>query len=215
MKIKTTDYNGVADIVRPHWEAIEQIITNTSLRTKSSDQRGIQGSVIFDPVGTNQALKTSFVQQGWACGVAIPGEYNFLGTDVDFVKDNIIMEVQFSNYPFLLNNVVRTHLFSRQEVNFLGNTPRALIIITKCKIFPASNSTLYYEQARNQLNVLASPEVFNLPIRLVGLSEDEDSVVSCIHTSYENARYSRIVANERQVQCRIRSNGARARLEFV
>jgi hypothetical protein len=146
--------------------------------------------------------------------VAIPESYDFLGTGVDFIKNNILLEVQFSNYPFLLNNVVRTYLFNKQRVRIGSGTPEALIIITKCKIFPASNSTLYYEQGEQQLSVLASPNVFNLPVRLVGLSEEIESRVPCIFTTYASRRYSRDATDQQEKSCYIKRAGARAKLEL-
>jgi hypothetical protein len=213
MKTEFTDYNNVNDHISSHWPAIESAIAGLHLRLKASDQDRIQGNPIFDPVGTNAALKSALEAAGWASNVTIPAAYEFLGTDIDFEKDGVVLEVQFSNYPFLLNNVVRTHLFSRRQVYFNANVPRALIVITKCKVFPASNSTLYYEQGKKQLDVLARPEVFDLPIRLVGLSEDVGSNVPCVYTTYQNSRYSRTVVSQDHKTCRIRSAGARARLE--
>ena len=212
MNIKFTDYNDAASIIGNEWELIEKIISETKLRLKASDQRGLQGTPIFDPVGTNSVLKDKLVEIGWSPNVAIPKSYKFLGTDVDFEKRGIITEVQFSNYPFLLNNLVRTYLFSRQNVKFNNVPPKALIIITKCKVFPASNSTLYYEQGQKQLNVLASPEVFNLPVRLVGLSEDVGTTIDCNFTIYSSARYSRTIEKVENRRCKLVNGGARAKL---
>jgi len=213
MKIKFTDYNGVDAHVSEHWTAIKSAITALPLHLKASDQDGIQGNPIFDAVGTNSALKSALEAAGWSSNVTIPTGYKFFGTDIDFEKEGVALEVQFSNYPFLLNNVVRTYLFWRKDVRFNGNVPKALIVVTKCKVFPASNSTLYYEQGKNQLDVLALPDVLSLPIRLVGLSEDLGSRVPCVYTTYENPRHSRTVVRQDTKTCAIHSAGARARLE--
>jgi hypothetical protein len=212
MKVEFTDYNGVGAHVAGLWPSVERVIREMPLRLKASDQNGLQGSPIFDPVGTNSAMKSALINLGWSSSVLIPSEYSFLGTNIDFEKEGVVLEVQFSNYPFLLNNVVRTYLFSRQKVLFNRSIPKALIVITKCKMFPASNSTLYYEQGKNQLDVLASPDVFDLPIRLVGLSEEANSRVPCVYTAYESARYSRTVVREETKTCDIQTSGARAKL---
>jgi hypothetical protein len=47
---------------------------------------------------------------------------------------------------------------------------RGLVIITKSGLFPASNSSLYYEQARAQLAAATQFNAFTIPIRLVGLT---------------------------------------------
>lgn len=47
-------------------------------------------------------------------------------------------------------------------------------------MFPASNSTLYYEQAVNQLTALIKYQVFDVPIRLIGLFEQQNTIVPII-----------------------------------
>ncbi len=70
-------------------------------------------------------------------------------------------------------------------------------------MFPASNSTLYYEQAKNQLSALAKEKVYDVPLRLVGLFEEKDTTVSAIWTEYSSSRYSRTVINRSTCQFRI------------
>ncbi|MDZ8031252.1 hypothetical protein [Nostoc sp. DedSLP04] len=70
-------------------------------------------------------------------------------------------------------------------------------------MFPASNSTLYYEQAVNQLTALAKNQVFDVPIRLVGLFEQQNTIVPIIWTEYLSKRYSRTVNTRVNRQCQI------------
>lgn len=70
-------------------------------------------------------------------------------------------------------------------------------------MFPASNSTLYYEQAVNQLTALAKYQVFDLPIRLVGLFEQQNTIVPIIWTEYLSKRYSRTVNTRVSRECEI------------
>ena len=103
-----------------------------------------------------------------------------MGTDIDFGKAGVIVESQFSNYPFLLNNTLRSELFFKAGTTFAGYATQLLILITKALMFPASNSTLYYEQAVRQLTALTDNHVFDVPIRLVGLFEQQNAIVSVI-----------------------------------
>ena len=74
-----------------------------NLHLKQSDQAGIQGSLIFDPVGTNEFVKTRLRRhENWLANPPIPDQLGFLGTDVDFVVNGMLVEIQFSNRPFLL-----------------------------------------------------------------------------------------------------------------
>lgn len=202
MKVDVTDYNGAGNIIHGsfnnEWQDIFATISGMPLHLKASDQRGKQGTPIFDPVGTNQYIKDELVEKGWANNIPIPKQYNFLGTDIDFGKEGMLVEVQFSNYPFLLNNTVRSELFYKSGMNIDGVPMKMAVIIAKAHMFPSSNSTLYYEQAKNQLNELSKNGVFDVPIRLVGLFEDYNTSIPIRFTTYSDPRYSRTVV--RQVQ---------------
>ncbi len=182
------------------------------LHIKASDQAGIQGNPIFDPVGTNEYIKAALVNLGWQANIPISAEYSFLGTDVDFGKSGVIVESQFSNYPFLLNNTLRSELFFKAGTIFAGEPTQLVILITKALMFPASNSTLYYEQAVRQLTALAKYNVFDVPIRLVGLFEEENITIPVIWTVYSSTRYSRKVETRISRQCQIKpGKSARSR----
>ena len=142
----------------------------------------------------------------WHSNIPIPQKYKFLGKDIDFGKSGIILESQFSNYPFLLNNLLRSELFFKSNTEFAGNPRKLLIIITKAQIFPAANSTLYYEQAVKQLSALMDNNVFDIPIRLMGLFEPANVNISAIYTVYQSTRYSRIPQSQVDCKCQIIPN---------
>ncbi len=194
MQFKFTDYNRSEKIIKSsyqrEWSEVEKTILNLPLHLKPSDQDGIIGNPIFDPVGTNKFLKDSLTKKGWTSKFAIPGDFKFLGTGIDFVKPGIILEVQFSNYPFLLNNTVRSELFIKSKMGILERKAALIILITKCHMFPASNSTLYYEQAVRQLNELFKYKVLTVPLRLIGLKERTGNKVKGAWT-HRGERYSR------------------------
>jgi len=80
---------------------------------------------------------------------------------------------------------------------------------------PVLGQALYYEQAQEQLKNLAKPGVFELPIRLVGLSEPRGKIVSCLFNTYSDPRYSRALSSAEPKQCLVDGTGARAGLRFV
>lgn len=143
------------------------------------------------------------VKFGWEANIPIPSEYKFLGTDIDFGKAGAIVESQFSNYPFLLNNTLRSELFFKAGTVFASQPTQLVVLITKAKMFPASNSTLYYEQAVNQLTALTEYQVFDVPIRLVGLFESKNMTLPVIWTVYSSTRYSRRIQTRETRQCQI------------
>src|SRR4051794_15797231 len=62
----------------------------------------------------------------------------FLGTDVNLGKNGVITEVQFSDYPFLLNNLMRSELLFKAGVDLPNKAAGLLIVMTKAHMFPAS-----------------------------------------------------------------------------
>ncbi|WP_088243598.1 BglII/BstYI family type II restriction endonuclease [Calothrix rhizosoleniae] len=216
MKFKYTDYNGIDQVLKSdfptEWKELSDVITAHNLHIKASDQAGKIGSIIFDPVGTNSDLKDGLIVKSWQDNPKIPVAFRFLGKDIDFEKNGLIVEVQFSNYPFLLNNILRSELFFKSKTKFGANPTKALIIITKAGGFPSSNSTLYYEQAVKQLNSLHSYGIFSVPTRLVGLFPEIDAVNDVTWTEYENARYSRTPVKEETKKYKI-TNGTKFSFE--
>ncbi len=196
MLIEWIDFNGadarIAQKYQTEWLELQKVLEAMPLHLKASDQANIQGRAIFDPVGTNQHIADELAARGWQAKIPVPTELKFLGTDVDFGKDGIVVEVQFSNYPFLLNNMLRSDLFYRAGTVFHGSPTDLVVIVTKAGMFPSSNSTLYYEQAVNQLSALAKHNAFSVPIRLVGLFEQAGNV-QANWTAYSAARYSRLI----------------------
>ncbi len=95
--IQLTDFNGADTIVNnqyiTEWNEINNILTEMPLHIKASDQAGIQGNPIFDPVGTNEYIKAALMKLGWLANIPIPVEYSFLGTDIDFGKAGIIVDI--------------------------------------------------------------------------------------------------------------------------
>ncbi len=131
--------------------------------------------------------------------VSIPAEYNSFGIGVDFGKKNIIVEVQFSNYPFVINNIIRSEVFCKSELELIPEYPvKLLIIITKAHKFPASNSTSYYEQAKGQIDFMLEHEIISMSIRLIGLTVSDGENVDAMWTNYSAERYSRNGTNSSQ-----------------
>jgi hypothetical protein len=207
VQVQVTDFNGADAIFAgshfAQWTEISASLAAVPLHLKASDQARKIGAPIWDAVGNNAAIRTGLEARGWQARIPIPAPFKFLGTDVDFVKDGAAIEVQFSNYPFLLNNLLRCELFFKGRIQLDGAVIQVGAIITKAKMFDASNSTLYYEQAVNQLSALAANNVFDVPLRLVGLFEPYGPAIPVEWTTYAAPRYSRTISNRRTTTARI------------
>ena len=215
--IQLTDFNGADEIFAgshaAEWGEVADAVDAVRVHLKASDQASKIGAPIWDAVGNNAAIKTELVMRGWHPNIPILPPYSFLGTDVDFVKSGVVVEVQFSNYPFLLNNLLRCELFFKGRIELDDAPVQVGVIIAKAKMFDASNSTLYYEQAVNQLSALAANNVFDTPLRLVGLFERNEPAVPVVWTTYSATRYSRTIAERRETVADIapgRRAGSRA-----
>tara|TARA_R110000744_G_C19366200_1_gene561934 strand:+ start:2353 stop:3024 length:672 start_codon:yes stop_codon:yes gene_type:complete len=206
MKTKYTDFNQAGDVFAgthsENWIVLDAVLSQMPLHIKESQQRGIEGSLIFDPVGTNAYIKKALENHSWGTNTPIPSDYQNLGTDVDFTQSGILVEVQFSNYPFVANNAVRTEILRKAKQPVGGHQIDGLVIVTKAHMFPASNSTLYYEQAVSIISQMDEHGVLDVPIRVVGLFEDPGSEIP-VRNLGKGIRYSRDLTSQETGQCRV------------
>jgi hypothetical protein len=202
MVLRFQYYNNASNLLNDEystqWRDLRGMLEEMPLYLKASDQRNRVGRPIFDPKATNSHIKNA-LQTSWNCDVSIPEQFTFLGNNIDFEHSGLIVEVQFSNYPFLLNNVIRSELFYRSYTQFSTENTSIVAIITKAGELPASNSTLYYEQAEYQLESLRRNSIFNIPIALIGLFPPSNDRFPAIWTDYDDPRYSRTVIDRREV----------------
>ncbi len=190
MIYKLKIYNNLENETKDKLSDIYDVVQNIKIHLKGSDQKGKKNSYIFDPKGTNEKIKNELIKKNWLPNLKIPNDFNSLGKDIDFFKDGVIVEVQFSNYPYLLNNVLRSELCFKNS-NILNKKIECLVIITKVKGFPSSNSTLYFEQASDQLDLLSKNDLFSIPIILIGLDSEVNKKQQIVWSEYREARYSR------------------------
>ncbi|HEV2923843.1 MAG TPA: BglII/BstYI family type II restriction endonuclease [Solirubrobacteraceae bacterium] len=207
MEIQVADFNGADAVFKgshaDSWAEVADALGALRLHLKESDQSNKVGAPIWDAVGNNAAISTELVASGWEATVVIGSPFEFLGKHVDFVKAGVVLEVQFSNYPFLLNNLLRCELFYKGRLELAGSPVEAGIIVAKAKMFDASNSTLHYEQAVSQVSALIDYDLFSVPIRLVGLFESYAPTVPVVWTRYGSRRYSRTIAERRETTAAI------------
>ncbi len=199
MDFEVSDFNGAdayfSKAGAAEWSDLEAIVRSVPVCLQKSDQKGKQGSPIFDPKATNALLTQAARARGWPA-IPVPKELPEWGVDWDAGKGATIAEWQFSNYPFLWNNVVRIETVMKGGIALPGLKPiRALVVVTKSGAFPASNSTLYYEQARAQLAVVTRAKSVEFPIRLVGLMMRPGIKTLEVIWSDYSARYGRKPGN--------------------
>jgi hypothetical protein len=67
MLLQVADFNSAERAIQTHersWRELKRVLEAMPLHLKSFDQAGIQGSPIFDPVGTNEHIKAQLLQLG-------------------------------------------------------------------------------------------------------------------------------------------------------
>ena len=200
MKVLECKYNHFSET-----DDVVKILDELDPHFKASDQNRKKLSVIFDPIGTNLAIKEKLLPE-WLPNLSIPNEHRHLGKDVDFYKDGSIIEVQFSNYPFLANNLLRSEVFYKSNKLSFPDKVRSLTIITKSNVLPSSNSTLQYEQAKSHLDSWYENNIFTIPVRLLGVSVEETTFEGA-WTVYANQRYSREVFSKNTEKFTINNKG--------
>ena len=205
MDFEVVDFNNAesyyAGAGLPEWADLELVITKMPLYLHGSLQAGKVGSAVFDPKGTNRHLRRSTQELGWRL-IPVPADLRAFGTDWDGGKRETLAEWQFSNYPFLWNNCIRSEAVYKTGLELPG-------LVTKSGLFPASNSSLYFEQAGAQLAAATKFNAFTIPIRLVGLTiKSQPDQYEAIWTEYTD-RTSRTALRTVQVSTSVTWTGTR------
>ena len=214
MQTRIADFNDATSLVsacfKAEWASLRKVLKAMPLHLKASDQSGITGTPIFDVKGTNAYLSKELNAADWKRR-NLPLEHREWGRHADFERNGVVLEIQFSNYPFLANNLLRTEVF-RKEKTRLGSQPVALLIVVcKAGMFPASQSTLYYEQAKAQLEDLEKHKLTRLPIRLVGLFSPQRTPTTALWTKYTARRHARKQSTQTTRECKLLPSEGRRR----
>lgn len=222
MQTQFSDFNGAAALIErryaDQWHELEAVLQTMPVYLKESGQKGKQGKLVFDPIGSNLHVKRAVSRIGWVSDPPIPNEHRAMGLGVDFATAGIVGETQFAHYALFLNNLLRSELFLRARVVFAKEVPSdLLILVTKAAMMPAQNGSLYYEQAIKQAALLEKYQAFSIPVRLVGLFAPTDTPLPAFQTTYEGGRTTRKVASQVEVRCSLarRRSGARCSLTVI
>lgn len=148
-------------------------------KTKSSKEKTMAGRMLYSPVSLNKAFKRSFFRQGWKT-VRVPCEYSdqFYDPDyktrmkmrgafreMDFVKKQLGVEVQFGKYAFMVYNVcAKMTIFNRLGFIDMG------VEIVPVKSFAEVMSTgvSYFEQFVWDLEHRGVADI-DIPVLILGV----------------------------------------------
>ena len=112
-----------------HDEEIYQIISKiTANRTKISKEKTMKGKKLFSPKDMNQQFKRLFSDNNFhelrdTYSINIPNsETNIKGAykQIDFVKDKVLVEVQFGKYAFMFYDMAKFQYFFNENKADVG-----------------------------------------------------------------------------------------------
>lgn len=124
---------GGSEILQVRYPEINQqvydvIASVTAERTKVSKEKTMKGKKLFSPKNMNGQFKKSFNDLGFQeirdrytitipnSDVAIKGAYK----QIDFVKDRVLIEVQFGKYAFMFYDMAKFQYFFNEEKADVG-----------------------------------------------------------------------------------------------
>lgn len=97
-------------------------------RTKISKEKTMKGKKLYSPKDMNQQFKEFFIQNGYRelrdtytitipnSEVQIPGAFK----QIDFVKDKVLVEVQFGKYAFMFYDMAKFQYFFNENKADVG-----------------------------------------------------------------------------------------------
>lgn len=159
------------------------IVDAEDYKTKISEERTMQGRLLYNPAALNRAFKREFVKYNWKphkekC--EYPTKYyteqhkinSHLATkgafrEMDFVKEKLGVEVQFGKYAFMVYNVcAKMTIFSNKGVIDVG------VEIVPIKEFANEMSTgvSYFEQFVWDLEQRGVSNI-DIPVMILGVNK--------------------------------------------
>lgn len=185
-------FNGGAEAVAeryPHLlREIEVAIRNIDAdahRTKKSTEITMMGKMLYSPVSLNKAFKRQLQPRGWRTQ-RVDCEYStehytdeHIGMSVersgfremDFVKENLGVEVQFGKYSFMVYNVAAKMTIFRN----LGFIDTGIEIVpVRGFSFQMSSGVSYFEQFVWDLDKRGTADI-DVPVLILGIDRDGGS----------------------------------------
>jgi hypothetical protein len=124
---------GGSEILKVRYPDIEIEINNIISRIKAkkskvSKEKTMQGRLLYSPADMNQQFKTAFAARGYRelrdtytitipdSEVAIPGAFK----QIDFVKEKVLVEVQFGKYAFMFYDMAKFQYFFNENKADVG-----------------------------------------------------------------------------------------------
>lgn len=181
-------FNGGEKYVKKNFPAelkeLEQAISNINAnhhKTKVSKEITMTGQVLYSPVGLNAGFKKELGPKGWK-NVKEPCAYNtthYVGgykspstkkvypyRDMDFVKNQLGVEVQFGKYSFMVYNVCAKMTIFKNLGHIVAGVE---IVPVKELAMEMSTGVSYFEQFTWDLEKRGVSNI-DIPVMIIGIT---------------------------------------------
>ena len=177
---KETVHKEYGNLLREVETAISRVNAQKA-KTKESREKTMRGRMLFDPKALNKAFKAEFGNLGWR-SIRVRCDYptQYYTSDykpadlnkgafreMDFIKDNLGIEVQFGKYAFMVYNVcAKMTIFNK-----LGYI-KAGVEIVPVKQFAEemSSGVSYFEQFVWDLEQRGVSDI-DIPVLILGIDK--------------------------------------------
>lgn len=179
-------FNGGVDVVNAKYSDLLTEIKNcivaidaSQCKTKESEEKTMQGVILYSPVALNTQFKNKLYSIGWQ-SVRIPCDYptQYYATgykpkhlrkgafrEMDFVKRKLGLEVQFGKYSFMVYNVgAKMTIF--KNLSFIDTGIE--IVPLKSLADEMSSGVSYFEQFVWDLEKRGVSNI-DVPVMIIGI----------------------------------------------
>lgn len=154
-------------------------VDSAQLRTKKSREKTMRGKMLFSPRKINAAFKEEFDRYGWQ-SVRVKCDYStkFYATgyknrdlnpgafrEMDFVKNQLGVEIQFGKYAFMVYNVCAKMTIFR-NLGYIGCGVE--IVPVKAFADDMSSGVSYFEQFIWDLETRGVSDI-DIPVLIIGI----------------------------------------------
>ncbi len=141
-------------------------------KVKTSREKTMPGRMLYSPPGLNEAYTMRLAKLGWAkhqvrMEIEIPelGKTHRGFREIDFLKNELGLEVQFGKYAFMVYNILaKMSIFGNQDLIDSGVEVVAMRHLTR----EMSTGVSYFEQIKSDLVYRGAGDI-DVPVLVIGV----------------------------------------------
>lgn len=160
---------------RAELKEVEEIITSidaTKCKTKVSREKTMKGKVLYSPKKLNNEFMKKFYEKGWIkeriemiTRVPEIGSLHKGFREMDVVKNEVGVEVQFGKYAFMVYNILaKMTIFAKQGIIECGIEIVPMLSMAN----EMSTGVSYFEQVKSDLEYRGVSNI-DIPVLVLGV----------------------------------------------